>query len=255
MSSTYWTLANIGTALQAPLATALKLTTGGLLNPRVYQRLNQVARTLPDLPFVEIGAASGTGTVALALGYARSSKRSPIVAVEKCQGGTRVDYGGYRDNLARLERNLRRFGVRRHVLLYPRQLHEHSLPELEPLLGSRGLAGFLHDADGRLDRDFELFWERVVPGGLIVVDDYANRPQFQHVSERSPDGGTKHVLTYELLNVLIDTGHFQPEEQIGDTVFGRKPAQSPARAFPTAELAEAREDVWQRRRTALAQAR
>lgn len=252
MKSTYWTPRNACTVVQAPLATALKLTTGGLLNPRVYQRLHRVAQTLPDLPFVEIGAASGAGTVALARGYARSSKRSPIVAVEKCEGGTRVDHGGYGDNLARLERNLRRFGVRGRVLLHARQLDEHSFPALEPLLGSGGLAGFLSDADGRLDRDFGLLWERVVPGGLIVVDDYADRPQFRPISERYPDGGTKHLLTFELLNVLMAAGYFQPEEQIGDTVFGRKPAAAPPSGFPAAQLHAARSAVAARRSAALA---
>jgi NADP-dependent 3-hydroxy acid dehydrogenase YdfG len=66
----------------------IKLSTGGLLNPLVYQRLCRLVGPLPDLPFVDIGAAGGSATIALARGYARSGKRSPILAIEKCRGGT-----------------------------------------------------------------------------------------------------------------------------------------------------------------------
>jgi hypothetical protein len=88
LKSSYLTWANAVTAVRAPLATTLKLSTGGLLNPLVYQRLCRLVGPLPDLPFVDIGAAGGSATIALARGYARSGKRSPILAIEKCRGGT-----------------------------------------------------------------------------------------------------------------------------------------------------------------------
>jgi predicted O-methyltransferase YrrM len=255
LKSSYLTWPNAVTAVRAPLATTLKLSTGGLLNPLVYRQLYRLAGSLPDLPFVDIGAAGGTGTIALAHGYARAGKRSPILAVEKCRGGTRLDYGGYEDNLARLERNLRRFRVRHRVTLVTEELGADAAGRMAPVLGGSRLAGFLHDADGRLDRDFGLFWELVVPGGLIVVDDDADRPEFKPVSARHPDGGTKCLLTFELLNVLRASGHFEEFARVGDTAFGRKPAASDLLGeLPYAELEAARERVRRRREQAMSTA-
>jgi predicted O-methyltransferase YrrM len=252
LKSSYLTWANAVTAVRAPLATTLKLSTGGLLNPLVYQRLCRLVRPLPDLPFVDIGAAGGSATIALARGYARSGKRSPILAIEKCRGGTRLDYGGYADNLARLERNLRRFRVRHRVTLVTEELSADAPGRMAPALRERRLAGFLHDADGRLDRDFGLFWDLVVPGGLIVVDDDVDRPEFQPVSARRPDGGTKCLLTFELLNVLRASGHFEEFARVGDTSFGRKPARSDRLGeLPHAELDAARDRVQRRWEQAL----
>lgn len=232
LKGSYFSPANLLTALRAPGSTYLKLACDGLLNPRVYQRLATLVRTLPDLPFVDIGAAGGAGTIALARGYERSGKVSPVLAVERCEGGSRSVYGGYDDNLERLSANLDRFGVRSRVVIHP---HSLAAP-LSPSLDHDALAGFLSDADGRLDRDFALFWDRVVPGGLIVVDDYPRRRPRPGLAAR------KEMLTFELLNVLRASGHFVPFQRIGATVFGRKPS-TPTDDLPRAWLEESRRRV------------
>lgn len=216
----------------------LRRATGGMLETRTYRALYKAARAAPDLDMVEIGAASGTGTIALAWGYRDQGHRSRILAVEKCEGGSRTRLGGHADNLAILTGNLARFGVSDTVHLFTERLDLNRADDVYARIQTDEIAGFIHDADGRLDRDFTLFWERTVPGGLIVVDDYDDLPQFCPFSDEWPDGGTKMLTTYRLLNKLIDWGLFAPERTLGRTVFGRKPVGATFAAFSQARCDE-----------------
>jgi predicted O-methyltransferase YrrM len=195
-----------------------------MLNPMIYRRMYLLAREQPDLDMVEIGGAAGAGSVALALGMKESGKRSGLIVVEKLQGGSRATLGDYQRNLEIINGNFRDFGVDNVVRLYPHEITMENGSEVRALVQTREIAAFVHDADGRLDRDFFLFWPLLRPGGLIIVDDYANSPHFKPISERNPQGGIKSVMTFRLLNQMIDWGLFRPTRHMGNTVFGLKPA-------------------------------
>jgi predicted O-methyltransferase YrrM len=199
--------------------------TRGMLNPLVYRRLYQLAYRLPDLPIVEIGGASGSASIALALGMKESGKRSKLIVVEKMEGGSRTAIGGYNENLEHVLGNFRRYGVEDTIGLYPHELTMKNGHEVVALAGEK-IAAFMHDADGRLDRDFALFWPILMEGGAIVIDDYGNRPNFQPISPAHPQGGTKHVMTYRLLNQIMAWGLFARDWQFRDTVFGHKPSNA-----------------------------
>ena len=92
------TMRNILIFLSAPRISMMKLRTRGMLNPKTYKALYEEVRALPDLPFVEVGAASGAGTISIGWAFADSGKRAKILSVEKCEGGSRTRYGGYSDN-------------------------------------------------------------------------------------------------------------------------------------------------------------
>lgn len=201
----------------------LKARTHGMLSPLVYRKLYLLARSLPDLDVVEIGGASGAGSIALALGMAESGKRSRLIVVEKLQGGSRARYGGYPENLNAITSNFREFGVEDRIVLFPHELTLQNGRDVLALITTPELAAFVHDADGRLDRDFRLFWPRLRPGGLIIVDDYADSAQFTSISEEHPQGGIKSKMTYRLLNQMIAWGLFTPCGIVGDTIFGQKP--------------------------------
>lgn len=202
----------------------LKARTHGMLNPMIYRQMYLLAREQPDLDIVEVGGAAGAGSVALALGMKESGKRSGLVVVEKLKGGSRAVLGDYQRNLEIINGNFRQFGVDQVVRLYPHELTMENGAEVRALVRTPEIAAFVHDADGRLDRDFFLFWPLLRPGGLIIVDDYANSPHFKPISERNPQGGIKSVMTFRLLNQMIEWGLFRATRHMGNTVFGIKPA-------------------------------
>lgn len=201
----------------------LKQAAGGMLEPAVYHRLYDEVRALRDLDVLEIGGGAGAGTIAIAWAMRDSGKGSKLVVVEKCEGGSRVQFGGRAENLRRLEAHLERFGAAARTVLYPHELRFENGAEVRALLGTPEIAALVHDADGRIDRDFHLFWPLVVPGGLIVVDDFDDVPEFKPPSARYPDGGTKSLLTFRLLTQFIEWGLFEPTRKVRSTMFGRKP--------------------------------
>jgi predicted O-methyltransferase YrrM len=201
----------------------LKQQTHGMLNPLVYRRMYQVARQLPDLDVVEIGGAAGAGSVALALGMKESGKRSKLIVVEKLEGGSRDRYGGYQENLTIIRNSFQSFGVEDQVTLYGHELTFENGSQVVGLVSGSEIAAFVHDADGRLDRDFSLFWPLLRAGGTIIVDDYADTPSYKPVTRQNPQGGIKRVMTYRLLNQMIDWGLFRRTSILGNTVFGYKP--------------------------------
>jgi predicted O-methyltransferase YrrM len=201
----------------------LKARTRGMLSPMIYRRMYLLARALPDLDVIEIGGASGGGSIALALGLNESGKNARLIVVEKLQGGSRSRYGGYRDNLDIIQRNFGEFGVEERIVLFPYELTFDNGNDVLALVSTSRIAAFIHDADGRLDRDFLLFWPLLQPGGLIIIDDYSNTANYTPISDEHPQGGIKSVMTYRLLNQMIAWGLFNPFETMGHTVFGRKP--------------------------------
>lgn len=230
---------------------ALKQFTHGMLSPTVYEELYKRVRDLPEGDVVEIGGAHGAGSIAMGWAMRDSAKNSKIITVEKCEGGSRSDFGGHAENLDTIVANLTAFGVADKVDLFPHYLTEENAADLIAKINTPKLAGLILDADGRLDRDFKLFWDRLIPGALIVVDDYDNKPEYKAINERSPDGGTKKVLTYRLLNKLEQWGLFERDVLMGDTLFGRKPQQDDFSAFDATALSKIVDDVEAERRAAV----
>lgn len=190
----------------------LQQETDGLLSPAQYERIYEEVKPAPDMDWVEIGGAAGTASVAVCWALKERRKQGRLVIVEKCEGGSRASYGGKTENLARLERNLIRYGVADFTRLFPHYMTFQNGAEVVKLVQTRQIAGLLIDADGWLHRDFYFLWERLVPGGTIIVDDYQEN--------RDP----KHDLTFHLLNRLRDWGLFEEQFRLDATVFGRKPS-------------------------------
>ena len=189
----------------------LQRETDGLLPAKIYERIYNEVRKLPDLDIVEIGGAAGAASIAIGWAMKRDHKKSKLIIVEKCEGGSRAQYGGRQDNLMRLERNLKRFRVTDSVVIFPEYLTFENGQRVLGLLETRQIAAFMLDADGCIHRDFHFFWPRLHPDGLIIVDDY----------QEARDA--KHDLTFHLLNRLMEWGLFDMTDRVGSTVFGRKP--------------------------------
>lgn len=201
----------------------LRSQTNGMLLPIVYKKIYELCYQLPDLDIVEIGGATGAGSISIAWAMNDAQKKSQLIVVEKCEGGTRTDIGGYAENLELIQDHFQNFGARDRITLFPHEVTFENGEEVLKLIKTPQIAAFMHDADGRVDRDFYLFWNRLQPGGLIIVDDYANEAKYKPISDRHPTGGAKSIITYRLLNQMIQWGLFEPTTKIGKTIFGIKP--------------------------------
>lgn len=203
----------------------LKKGSRGMCSPRVYKEIYDRVRELPDLDVVEVGAGAGATSIAAAWALQGAGHSGRVIAIEKCEGGSRSDYGDKETNLTIIQRHFQAFGVSNKVVLYAEYLTFDNVRDVLDLLRTPQIAALIHDADGRLDRDFSFFWPRLIPGGLLVIDDYENRCTFQPRSVRYPDGGIKSILTYRLLNQFMAWDLVRKHCIIRRrTFFGYKPA-------------------------------
>ncbi len=194
-----------------------------MLDAAVYRRLYQEVRRLPDLDIVEIGAANGTASIAIAWAMQRKAGQGRLVVVEKCEGGSRDGEGDYAANLSILERNWQRFGVRSMMRLFPHAVTPKTTDRVLELIATRQIAGFIHDADGRIDRDFFAFWPLLVDGGLVLVDDVEDQFQESTLADGTRQVLGKRVLTWRLLRQFQAWGLFEPSWEHHGTIVGRKP--------------------------------
>ncbi len=202
----------------------IKVKSHGMLTPGAYRALYEVAQAAPDLDLVEVGAASGASSICLALGMIDSNKSSKLITVEKLEGGSRIEVGDYDANYNLLTSNMQAFNVLDQVRLFPHYLTVENAPQMKELIKTDQIGALVHDADGRIDRDFYLFWELLPDNAAIVIDDCEDIPQFREQSERYPDGGTKMLTTYRLTQLFIEWGLFKLDRMIRGTAFGHKPA-------------------------------
>jgi len=206
----------------------LREYTGGLLRPIVYREIHRTARKTGGT-FLEVGAASGAASIALAWGAGR------LIIVEHFEGNSGSFWdrefpgASHSDNMNQLTRNLAHYGVLEKVTIYPHRFTDENAPEVLKLLGDAPLDGFMHDADGRLDRDFFWLWPRLVPGGTIIIDDYPESGDTDHPKKRR---------TFRMLNRIKEWGLFEEKKRLHDTVFGIKPHNADWSRFDRALLAQ-----------------
>lgn len=192
----------------------------GLLSPGQYAAIYKTVKAAPDLDVIDIGSAGGATAVSAALAKRDAGSERVVIAVEKCEGGSRSSYGGYDENRAFLENNFRHFGVDNRVRLFPHYLTLDNAPDLLGLLTGETIAGFIHDADGRIDRDFQLLGPRIAEGGFVIIDDVTDTVKYRPISVRYPFGGTKNITTWRLLEYFDELALFTLTRRMGPVVFG-----------------------------------
>ena len=139
-----------------------------------------------------------------------------------------AQYGGAAENLDILLRKVRWYRLDDVIQVVPEQLPDRlEGEESEPVRGvlanvERSSLMFL-DADGLLYRDCDYFYNLLLPGGFIIIDDYADRRDFRPKTERYPLGGGKGYRTFVFLSYFMEKRLFERIEMVGKTMFGRKP--------------------------------
>jgi predicted O-methyltransferase YrrM len=214
----------------------IKRRTGGMIHSRTYRRIYREALRAPAGHFLEIGAGSGTATVCLALALAHRGSPHRVYTIEKFEGGSREQIGGRPENLALLQSNLAAYGVAERVRILDLRLSRDEDPAAYRALVEPPLALLFLDADGEVWRDFRIFYDCLVPGAPIIVDDYPARQPDPAQDPRTPRL-RKQLATRAQLDHLVRRGLFEPRRQSVDTIFGVKPEaiRAPV-AFDPAEI-------------------
>jgi predicted O-methyltransferase YrrM len=177
----------------------------GMLSPAIYQHIYEAALASEGGLMVEVGTAHGAATVALALGL-RDSGRS----------GRVVTFGRERSDI--VKRNLREFGVEHLVEVVTGDVGytASAVPH------SAKISVLLLDADGRIDRDFIEFFNRVVTHGVVIIDDCVDVVRLHRTGFTSMAIDAKMRLTYLLLSHFKSKGIISMGCQLRHTYFGEK---------------------------------
>lgn len=148
-------------------ADAVRDRCNGMLSAAVYSRIYEFARLAPKGSFVEVGTAHGAATVTLASALSDTKSDHQVYSFEKIIGGSREEFGGIEENKKIIRDNIEAFGLGDVIrLTFGDVSSEHRVvPEEEEI------SLLMLDTDGRIDRDFALFFDRLAPEARIIIDD------------------------------------------------------------------------------------
>lgn len=165
-----WLRARFGT----PLDPHLPAVKQSMLHPVVLATLEHLASTV-DGPIVEIGAYVGGATIAMARGVRDAGRSTPIVTIEP--GGAHLTHPDLpsADIFGDLQRNLQSRGLERFVTLhrgFSSDPESMQLVQATLAASERGIGMLCIDADGNVQRDFDLFLPLCANGCILSIDDY-----------------------------------------------------------------------------------
>ena len=154
-------------AVRYPFFGVLRYRTQGYLSPATYRAMYQYAKSAPAGHIVDIGPAQGGSTIAYALGLHDAGKEFKVYSIEKGTSSNALQSDDADVNKSVLEKNIERYQLSGRVEVIMKYSHEafvdHAVPSPIGLLSI--------DADGALDRDFNIFYNHLAPGAAIVLDD------------------------------------------------------------------------------------
>jgi len=146
-----------------------------MLHPIVLTTVEHLASTVTGV-IVEVGAYVGGATIAMARGVRDAGRQTPIVTIEG--GGEYLTHPDLpsADIFGDLQRNLRSRGLDHLVTLHRGMSDDPAAIALvrATLAAHQARIGMLCiDADGLVQRDFDLYLPWCADGCVLVVDDYA----------------------------------------------------------------------------------
>jgi predicted O-methyltransferase YrrM len=219
----------------------LKLDANGYLHPEVYRNLYIYSFSSSEGYVIDIGSAQGATSISLAMGIRDSNKNfSKVICIEKGIGSSSLkSHDNKEDNLKTLQYNINKYGVGDYS-----QIHFGSVEEIFHTNSNIDtISMMLIDADGALDRDFNLFFNKIQDDAIIAIDDYspvinkhartkylrwndfelekyAKSKGVNSFHEACPLG--KEFTVYTFTNYLLTQGLIRIENIIGTTIFTRK---------------------------------
>lgn len=195
---------------------AVKKKANGMLSIDVYQEMYHLAKKVEqNTTILEIGTAHGAGSISLALG---SLGKNKVTSIDKITGGSRDKFGTLEENKAIIKNNFKYFGVEKVIDFYigtSTEIASHLPEELK-------ISMLVIDADGAIDRDFELFYNKLLPGSTIIIDDYTNYVRIKK-DKKNTLIDQKFRLTHMLVSFMEHANLLKKNKVIDSTYFGIKP--------------------------------
>lgn len=222
-----------------------KKVTSGYLAPEVYREIYQTALESPEGMIVDIGPAQGGSTISLGLAAKDSGRKGKIYSIDVFQKSAALkSYDNVEENVVNLYENVEHYGLKDFVEVRVVGRDDTMLTkEMEPV------SVLFIDADGAIDRDFEAFYNRLLPGAGIIIDDCENVINLQaktrflkwqtkmqeecflkslglsDLESYTPLG--KQYTTYQFVSYLKKNGYIEETKNMNGTIFARKPAAAP----------------------------
>jgi len=163
-----------------------------------------------------------------------------VISIEKGEGSSALINNDKEQNKIKLVSNIEDYGLSRYSTVLMGDVREVSpqVPDDKPV------SCIFIDADGALDRDFELFFNRMPDNAFLIIDDYANiinrlarnnylkwKTQEEMDNYVRRKGATsfmalcplgKEYTTFQFVNYFLEKGLIVKEKMIGTTLFARK---------------------------------
>jgi predicted O-methyltransferase YrrM len=197
-------------------ALAVKKKANGMLSIDVYQEMYHLAQKVEqNTTILEIGTAHGAGAISLALG---SQGKNKVASIDKITGGSRDKFGTLEENKVIIKNNFKYFGVEKVIDFYIGTSTEIASRLPEELT----ISMLVIDADGAIDRDFELFYNKLLPGSTIIIDDYSNYVRIKK-DKKITRIDQKFRLTHMLVTFMEQASLLKKNKVIDSTYFGIKP--------------------------------
>lgn len=190
----------------------------GMLAPAIYRQIYEAARTRPGGNVVEVGTARGAATVAMALGVRDSGRPGKVMSF-----GRPVRPAAGRGRSPVFD-NFEYFGVSELVEYYEGLVEDH----FSATEGKGAIGLLMLDADGCIDRDLRLFYDRLTDRAKIVIDDYVDSVRLLPGPSGSFRVDAKMRLTFNLLNYFCSEGFVEGGTVLANTFFGQKASRSSA---------------------------
>ena len=197
---------------------AVKRRCNGMLPSSAYRRIYDAAARSEVPTLVEVGTGHAAATVCMALGLKDSRGSGKVYSFERAEGGSRAKFGGVNENTQIIQANLDHFGVGSLVELVIGDVAvvAHRVP------ADCEIGMLMLDADGRIDRDILLFYDRMIEGCAVIIDDVANRVRLGRRADGLYVVDQKHRITHLLLEAMVDRGLLSRGEITQEIYFGEK---------------------------------
>ena len=232
----------------------IKKITNGYLDTTVYQEIYNSALQASNGVVIDIGPAQGGSSICFAMAASENKEIKKIYSIDRFKGSNAlIDYYSIENNIKQLYINLKKYNLQDYV-----KTIVVGVDDIKKSIENEPIAILFIDADGAIDRDFELYYNQIREEGLIIIDDYEEKINIQastrYLKWRSdkeinaflknenisnlkmftPLG--KHYTTYKFTKYFIENNYVEVIKIIDNTLFAKKTLNAPTFNNSTKEI-------------------